>query len=51
MILDAAKVEKCAGFMVAREPVKVDGKLCYRIILDNPIPKGTRVTGTRGTRS
>ena len=25
MILDAAKVEKCAGFMVAREPVKVDG--------------------------
>ena len=47
MILDAAKVEKCAGFMVAREPVKVDGRLCYRIILDNPIPKGTRVTGTR----
>lgn len=28
MILDAAKVEKCAGFMVAREPVKVDGKFC-----------------------
>jgi len=40
-------VEKCAGFMVVREPVKVDGKHCYRIILDNPIPKGTRVTGTR----
>ena len=47
MILDAAKVEKSAGFMVAREPVKVDGRLCYRIILDNPIPKGIRTTGTR----
>ncbi|WHX12935.1 hypothetical protein QMY64_19230 [Phocaeicola dorei] len=44
MILDAAKVEKCAGFMVARELVKVDGKFCYRIILDNPIPKGRRAT-------
>lgn len=42
MILDAAKVEKSAGFMVAREPVKVDGRLCYRIILDNPIPKGSK---------
>ena len=47
MILDAAKVEKCAGFMVAKEPVNVDGRLCYRIILDNPIPKGVRATGTR----
>ena len=47
MILDAAKVEKSAGFMVAREPVTVDGRLCYRIILDNPIPKGRRATGTR----
>ena len=44
MILDAAKVEKCAGFMVAKEPVNVDGRLCYRIILDNPIPKGVRAT-------
>jgi hypothetical protein len=33
--------------MVAREPVNVDGRLCYRIILDNPIPKGRRATGTR----
>ena len=41
MILDAAKVEKSAGFMVAKEPVNVDGRLCYRIILDNPIPKGS----------
>ena len=49
MILDAAKVEKCAGFMVAKEPVNVDGRLCYRIILDNPIPKGVsvRTTGTK----
>ena len=47
MILDAAKVEKCADFMVAKEPVNVDGRLCYRIILDNPIPKGVRATGTR----
>ena len=46
-ILDAAKVEKCAGFMVAKEPVNVDGRLCYRIILDNSIPKGVRATGTR----
>lgn len=22
-------------------------RLCYRIILDNPIPKGVRATGTR----
>ena len=42
MILDVAKMEKCAGFMVARDPVRVDGKLCYRIILDNPIPKGLK---------
>ena len=47
MILDAAKVEKCAGFMVAKEPVNVDGRLCYRIILDNSIPKGVRATGTK----
>ena len=39
--------EKCAGFMVAKESVNVDGRLCYRIILDNPIPKGVRATGTR----
>ena len=47
MICDAGKVERCEGLMVARELVKVDGKLCYRIILDNPIPKGLRTTGTR----
>ena len=49
MILDAAKVEKSAGFMVAKKPVNVDGRLCYRIILDNPIPKGVsvRTTGTK----
>ena len=44
VILDVAKVEKCAGFMVARDPVRVDGKLCYRIILDNPIPKGLKAS-------
>lgn len=42
MILDTAKVEKCAGFMVAREPVETGGRRCYRIILSNPIPKGLR---------
>ena len=47
MILDVAKVEKCAGFMVARDPVRVDGKLCYRIILDNPIPKGLKAIDAR----
>lgn len=30
MILDVAKVEKCAGFMVAKEPVNVDGRYATR---------------------
>lgn len=42
MILDAAKVERCAGFMVDKEPVESGGNKCYRIILANPIPKGLR---------
>ena len=42
MILDAAKVERCAGFMVDKDPVENGGMKCYRIILTNPIPKGLR---------
>ena len=37
----------CIAKDEAKEPVNVDGRLCYRIILDNPIPKGVRATGTR----
>lgn len=42
MILDAAKVERCAGFMVDKDPVEKGGMKCYRIILANHIPKGLR---------
>ncbi len=35
-------MERCAGFMVDKEPVESGGRKCYRIILANPIPKGLR---------
>ena len=35
------------GIHGGEDPVRVDGKLCYRIILDNPIPKGLKAIGAR----
>ena len=45
MILDAAKVEKSAGFMVAKRTGECGRRLCYRIILDNPITERGKCKG------
>ena len=45
MILDAAKVEKCAGFMVAREPVKVDGTTAEEGTVAQDLGDGVRAVG------
>ena len=47
MILDAAKGGEMCRIYGGKGAGEGGRKFCYRIILDNPIPKGRRATGTR----